>query len=116
MIGFNLASAALADDDSARNNAIAKALEKSVSIDLSKTPLNDVVKFFSDYTNVKFELDEKGLKAAGVKKDAPITFRAEETPVRSVMKRILDPLKLEAKIEKDRVVITNKKEKKKQKK
>ena len=85
-----------------------EALDTVCQMDFPDVPLKDVAKFIGDLHEVKVELDEKGLKRAGVSPDVTIKFEADGVKLKTALTDMLKPLKLTHKVDGDKIVITAK--------
>lgn len=68
-----------------------QALQKPVSVDFQNTPLLDVVDDLRERCKIDLQLDLRQFAADGVDPDMPITFCAEEVPLRSALHSMLKP-------------------------
>lgn len=73
-----------------------------------ETPLRAVVTQVSDRLKFPVAIDMRALEDAGIDCDAPITFRAESTSVRSRLRSMLDDINLTWLVRDERLLITTK--------
>lgn len=84
------------------------ALGNLVQLDFQDTPLLDVVYALREDHGVYTELGLRELAEAGIDEETPVTFKAEEVPLREALRSMLDPLGLTYVIHSDTVGITTK--------
>jgi hypothetical protein len=85
---------------------IIAALDKATTVEFLDLPLEDCVFFLRDYHNINIWLDKTVLAKEAVQLDQPVTLNVAETPLRSVLKLLLDPIQLTYLIENDVMKIT----------
>ncbi|MFQ5734312.1 MAG: hypothetical protein ACE5KM_20430 [Planctomycetaceae bacterium] len=79
---------------SADDAAIRRALSKRLTADYRKTPLTDVVADLRKRAGVPILLDTQRLADEGIAQDVPVTMKVANVTFRSLLNRILKPLKL----------------------
>ena len=84
------------------------SLREKRNVALNNTPLNRVMKEFSEVYGFPILLDEKGLEDETVTAEEPITLNVPEISLRSALRLILDPLNLIFVIRDEVMIITNK--------
>ena len=83
-----------------------EALNTKLDLDFTETALTDVVLFLQHKFDVPLMLDRRALEAAGVGGDTPITFRAKQVRLQSVLRQLLRGLGLTYLVRNDIVYIT----------
>ena len=86
--------------------AIARALEQPISLEVVETPLADVVEYIKDCAKIPVLTDRRALDDIGVQADSPITFNAKGLKLRSALNHLLRPLELTWMIQDEVLVIT----------
>lgn len=81
-------------------------LTKPTSVDFVDYPLEDCIAFLKDFHNVKITIDSAALADEGVAPDHPITLKVDGATMRSVLERMLEPLKLTYEVGNDALKIT----------
>ncbi|MGE5191073.1 MAG: hypothetical protein ACM3U2_01135, partial [Deltaproteobacteria bacterium] len=92
---------------SARPGAALAALEKQTTVEFLDLPLEDALAFLAEDHHITIRQDEKALQAAGISLGArTVTLTVEGQPLRSIMKRLLEPDRLGYIADTDGLVIT----------
>jgi serpin B len=89
-----------------REAAIRQALDKPVNITAHDRPLDEVVRDIGRQADVPLVLDRATLIDEGVRFDQPVTFQTSNTPARSALKLILEPLQLTWLIRHEVLIVT----------
>ena len=74
---------------------------------MDKQPLNEAIKFLSDYTGLNIVSDAKGLADEGLSLSSPVSLTVNNIQIRSALNLLLKPLGLTYKIENEVIVITS---------
>jgi hypothetical protein len=82
------------------------ALEKPTTIDFAELPLKDGITYLGEFHNIAILLDKVHLKKESVPLDQPLTLKLADTPLRSVLKLLLEPAQLTYVVEDDAMKIT----------
>jgi hypothetical protein len=85
---------------------ITAELDKPSEVAFTDTPLTDVVKFLADFHKIPMIIDMDALQKEGIATDTPVTRTLTGVKLSSVLKVILEPLKLGYVIEDDVMKIT----------
>ncbi|MEM8666944.1 MAG: sigma-70 family RNA polymerase sigma factor [Planctomycetota bacterium] len=85
---------------------IASALNAQTSMEFIETPIEEVVKFIGDQSNVPIAIDEFALEEIGISKDEPISMTANSVTLRSAFKRMLKNRDLTYTVQGETLVIT----------
>jgi hypothetical protein len=72
----------------------ANSLKSPTQLEFVETPLVDVLDTLADLHELRFEIDEEALKAAGCPTDAPITAKHKAVPLGEALAAIFEPLGL----------------------
>ena len=83
------------------------ALQDKADADFDKMPLAKLLDHFKDRYQVKIELDEKAISAAGVRLDAPVSGRVAGVRWRLALRQLLGELKLGYIVENHVLLITS---------
>lgn len=70
------------------------ALKMPTVMEFIDCPLVDVLDTLADYHEIRFQIDEEALKAAGCPTDAPITAKHANVPLREALAAVFEPLGL----------------------
>jgi hypothetical protein len=74
--------------------ALLKALSSTISVDFDKYAFKEVMNYLGDKTGINIFPDAASLKEAGVEYDTPVTFKAKNVSLRTVLKKVLADLGL----------------------
>lgn len=93
--------------ESDKGKRTARALDVPTTVDFSDVPLPAALKFLADYHDISIRADAAALKAADIslKDEPPVTLKLAGVSLRSVLKVMLEPWGLEAKLESGELVI-----------
>ncbi len=92
---------------SARPGAALAALEKQTTVEFLDLPLEDALAFLAEDHHITIRQDEEALQAAGISLGArTVSLTIEGQPLRSIMKRMLEPDRLGYIVDTDGLVIT----------
>jgi hypothetical protein len=92
----------------ATERQLLRQLDRSVTIDVTEEPLENIVKILSESIGGQFVLNKPSLEEEGVTAGTPMTLRAEQIPAKSAIKLLLDQYNLTYLVEDDVVQITSK--------
>jgi len=81
-------------------------IDRRLSVDFVKTPLEDVVDFLNARLDGNIFIDRATLTDEGVALDVPITLKMDNVPARRILKRLCEPMQLATVLENEAVVIT----------
>lgn len=95
-----------ADMNASDEAPLLKALETRGSLDVVGMPLRDFVQLLNDQFQVQFVLRPQKLEEAAIGLDAPVSVRAKNLPLRSLLRMALSELELEFSIADDAIVIS----------
>ena len=87
---------------------INEVLDKKCVANLVMRPLDEHCRDLEKIFRIKIVLDPEELKKAGVAKDARVTLRVKETPLRIALQKMLDPLGLAFEVRPSGVFVTAK--------
>ncbi|MFO0868882.1 MAG: hypothetical protein U0935_08005 [Pirellulales bacterium] len=73
----------------ARRTRLAAALATPVDAEFFDVPLNDVVAFLNDATGASITFDKRAIESSGISMDTPVTLRAKQKSLRSVLNLLL---------------------------
>jgi RND family efflux transporter MFP subunit len=90
-----------------QTEAVRAALQKKLTIEFDKTPLQDVVDYVRDQSRVNVFLDRGGLASIGVKPSVPVAQRFTDIPLDRLLGMTLKGLGLTYSVEADSLVITS---------
>ena len=76
-----------------------EALDSPIVVEFIETPLEDVAEFLTDYLRARVELD------AGVNRSQPVTFNADNVPLKILFSKTITPLGLKYELEPQRILI-----------
>ena len=85
-----------------------QALNEKTTIGFIDSPLPSALDFLTDLHNVRFRIDDEGLKRAGVSRDTRISFEASEITLSEALTKMLKPHGLTYNAEHRMIVITDK--------
>ena len=83
-----------------------QALDKTVEISFTNSPLTEVVMFFADKLSVNVVLDAESLTEAGISTDSPVARHLSDITAQSALKLLLEPLELAAIIDSEVLKVT----------
>jgi hypothetical protein len=83
-----------------------RAMPKSTTVDFHELPLNDALRFLSEYHNIALRRDDEALRAGRFSPDRRVTLRLKGVALRSVLRLILEPAKLGVILDEGGLVIT----------
>jgi len=87
--------------------AIEAALDRPCdSLEFAETPLRDVVAMIAERAGIGIALHHKGLDDAGLDPETPLTGRFENTPLRSVLRAVLEDVDLATIVRHGRLLVT----------
>jgi hypothetical protein len=86
---------------------IEKKLKSPTQIEFVETPLKDVVDYLKDLHRMEIQLDEKGLKAAGIGSETQVTMNIKGLPLASALNLLLGQLGARWTIRDDVLVVTS---------
>ena len=86
---------------------IEEALKSPTTIEFVETPLKDVVDYLKDVHKIEIQLDQAGLKDAGVDENTPVTKNIKGISLRSALRLMLDELQLKYVIHNEVLLITS---------
>jgi hypothetical protein len=98
----------LTAEEAAAVAKINKALNKKYRSDGRSTPLDEYCRDLEKMFSIKIVLDPEELKKAGVAKEAPITLKVKDTPLRIALHKILNALGLAFEVRPNGVFVTAK--------
>src|SRR5205807_1714229 len=81
-----------------------EALDRKVSLEVTKSPLKDVIAALSGQARVPLLISQKKLEEANVQLDAPITKKLRDVPLRAALKTMLGELGLDFIIHNDAIL------------
>jgi hypothetical protein len=73
----------------AKEIALLKTLNSTLSVDFNNTPLKDVIAYLHEKTGVPIFVDEGSLKEAMVDSSDTVTFKVNKVTIRTILKKIL---------------------------
>lgn len=73
----------------AREVALLKALNSTLSVDFTNAPLRDVFEYLQEKTGQAIIIDEGSLREAGTDYDDPVNFKVKKVTVRTILRKIL---------------------------
>jgi hypothetical protein len=74
--------------------AVREALQATVDLHFSKTPLSDLLEAIQDFSHVQIKVDKRALSEVGITSDTPVTFSAHGISLQSALDLILRNLDL----------------------
>jgi hypothetical protein len=86
---------------------IEAVLKTPTKIEFVEAPLKDVVDYLKDCHHIEIQLDEKGLKAAGLDETTPVTMNLNGLPLESALDLILKHVGADWTIHDDVMLITS---------
>lgn len=90
----------------AKEKALMKALNTTISVEFEKNSFEDVVAFLKRVTNVEILVDQRALTEASVSYETPVTLKAKLS-MRTVLKRVLADLNLTYVIKDEAIQVTS---------
>jgi Ca-activated chloride channel family protein len=81
-------------------------IDRRLSLDVDAASFEDVVEFLNARLEGNIILDRPTLADEGVALDRPVTLKMDNVPARRILKRLCEPLQLEAVLKDEAVVIT----------
>ncbi len=96
-------------DTNETEDDIREALNQRGEVNFNGTPLSGVMKYFREAFGIPIVIDEKELEDENITPDEPITLELPATSFRNSLSLILSPLGLTYVIDKECLIITNKK-------
>lgn len=85
---------------------ILTALDKSITLELTETPLGDVAAFIRDLAKINIEIDKRALEDIGLDEETPVTLKVRKISLRSALRLMLKPLDLTYVVRENALVIT----------
>lgn len=83
-----------------------QALDKTVEISFTDSPLTEVVTFFADELSVNVVLDTESLTESGIATDTSVTRQLTNVTARFALKSLLEPLSLTAILDSEVIKVT----------
>lgn len=90
----------------AAEEQILEKLEKPIDVAFQETPLEGCIDFLKDKTEIQFYIDKFTLTDEGVALDMPITLTLKSCPLKSVLRLLLEQVRLTATPQNDVLVVT----------
>lgn len=84
-----------------------KGLESRVPIEFVDVPLQEVADFLADAGDLPIVIDRAALRDEGMRLDPPVAHRAADTPIETVLDRVLPPLGLTWIVKDESIVVTS---------
>ena len=88
------------------NRRLEEKLDRKVSVNFDRMPINEAFAFLSDKFDDNFIVDRQRLGDEGVALDQPVTLRRRDVPMRDVLALLCEPVRLATTIENEAVVLT----------
>ncbi len=90
----------------AMEEKIRQSLDKPTNVEFLDLALEDCIAYLHEYLDIRFAVDKQALNVEGVALDQPITLKLAGVSFRSVLKLMLEPLRLTYVIDNDALLIT----------
>jgi hypothetical protein len=90
----------------ATEKAILEALNKPISVEFNKEPLQNVIEYLEKKAKLPITLDKTALMDVGVNEETPVTLNMNGFSTRTVLKRMLGDLNLTYVIKDETVIVT----------
>ena len=97
----------LEDKEDPKVVSIKAKLKEPISLNIDKQPLNEALKFISDYSGLNIVPDARGLADEGLAPNSPVSLTVNNISMRSALSLLLKPLGLTYKIENEVILITS---------
>ena len=89
-----------------RNDVILHSLRKKIDCSFQDKPLRAALKELEQHTRAPIVIDFQGLSDEGIDPDGPVNLDCQQLALDSVLRKIVDPLKLVYRIEGGNVIVT----------
>lgn len=82
-------------------------LDATVSLRFKRARLGDVIGWLAKAGGFTIEIDHEGLAKEGVTSDQPISIAVDDTPIRTALTLVLEPLQLGSRVQNDGTLIVS---------